>query len=106
MMAKKCGCHYFGCGNMYVPEENDQFMCPVHWAALPHEVRMKAFKALLIERSPRRDASWAPWLRAGADAVEAVAKRVDPSNRWILDRCALERRFALLLEFAHPLGLS
>jgi len=86
-----------------VPCGPAHLMCARHWRLVPLELKGKVYSTFGQRNRASIDRSWAPWWRAQARAVEAVAKleglELEALTRWVANELAfadtLEQREAV-----------
>lgn len=86
-------CHLPGCSTACPPAH---LFCIKHWGMVPAELKREVIRTA-GQRGAKRDASWAPWWRAQAQAVAAVQLQVDPHAE-ISAKLDHAMRFAARLE--------
>ena len=97
-------CHVPGCDVRTRPA---MLMCAKHWRHVPSDLQHAVYDTVGQRRKGRVDASWAPWWRAQAKAVNAVLLA---TGGYSADHCALllrnSLRFADLLAAREPTTTS
>lgn len=75
-------------------------MCSKHWACVPADVQREVY-ATVGKRGKCVDATWAPWWRAQAKAIDAAIRAERSDAVWIAQAdklLAKEMKFAETLE--------
>ena len=82
-------CHALGC-KAYCPPAH--LMCFPCWRLVPRDMQTEVYRTVKL-RGPHADASWAPWWRAQARAIHAVAMKRDPDEErgaaWLAHELAI-----------------
>lgn len=85
-------CHYPGCDTSCPPRH---LMCGYHWSLVPGDRQREVYRTVK-QRGSYIDATWAPWWRAQALAIESVGRQLN-------DEPALDRWLERQLETAEKL---
>ncbi len=67
-------CHALGCMSNCPPR---WLMCRRHWKKVPPDIQVEVYRTVKL-RGTHIDVSWAPWWRAQAQAIAAVAHMEQP----------------------------
>lgn len=85
-------CHALGC-KRYCPPAH--LMCGPCWAQVPRAMQLEVYRTVRL-RGPNCDASWAPWWRAQAKAIHAVAMKKEPDDakgaKWLAHELAVAEK--------------
>jgi hypothetical protein len=87
-------CHALGCTKRCPPKH---LMCGACWALVPPDIAREVYRTVKL-RTPEINATWAPWWRAQARAVDAVARQSLQAGERLDAELARQLAFADKLE--------
>ena len=90
-------CHVPKCATACPPR---MLMCAKHWRMVPGDVQHEVYRTV-GKRGKCVDASWAPWWRAQAKAIDAVLRREHAEKPEVISYC--DKLIAKELAFANTL---
>lgn len=89
-------CHLPGCKTACPPAH---LMCAKHWRMVENDTQREVYATVGRRSKSSVNATWAPWWRAQATAIDEVLAKVYPQERVKRERLlAKEMRFADHLE--------
>ena len=88
-------CHALGCKATCPPA---WLMCTPHWRQVPAKLAARVFSTVRKRDKDVIDATWAPWWRAQAEAIAAVARAEGAREDAVARYLAREHAFANRLE--------